>query len=159
MQNTITCKNCRQEICGNIRLKGNQRYCGVRECQNARKAEWQHQKISTTPAYAQHQQDCKKHWRQIKPAHQYQKEYRLRHPEYVENNRIQQRKRNQKPRLSGADDASEMIVKMDALPLSTEKTNTYRMIILTPGVSQKIVKMDAFIVQLEKYQGVTAELG
>lgn len=78
--------------------------------------------------------------------------YRKTHPDYTEKNGIQQRARNQKRKKSDPEKTPKKIVKSDTLELKTEKTNIYQMQILFPNKSEKIVKSDALIVQLQKYQ-------
>jgi hypothetical protein len=155
MQEKIVCVNCHNEVPANIRLKGNQQYCGAKACQNARKAQWKRNKMAADPDFAAKQKKSQQHWRKNKPAHQYQKQYRQTHPQYVENNRIKQHQRNQKRNSSIPASSSEKIVKVDASPSNDQKTNIYLMKILTPNVSPKIVKVDALIVQLIECQSIT----
>jgi hypothetical protein len=154
MQKMISCKNCGKAVAANPRLKGKQAYCGSRACQNARKNAWQRQKMATDPAYAHRQAECKKQWRQNKPGHLYQKRYRQRNADYVEKNRHQQRQRNRTRQKSDSANASKKIVKMDPLLSAIEKSTLYRMRILTPNLPEKIVKSDALVVQLQKYQPI-----
>ena len=53
-----------------------------------------------------------KHWRDNYPAHEYQKEYRKKHPEYINCNPEGQRERNKKRKP----ERSSMIVKTYTLP-------------------------------------------
>ena len=156
MQEKLFCTNCAKEILKpNIRLKGNQAYCGTKACQNARKARWKRDKMASDPEFANRQEQGKKRWRKEKPAHLYQKRYRGNNPEYEKDNRIKQRVRNQKRKSAPAESRSEKIVKVDALPPDNQKTNIYRMKILTPNRLLKIVKVDALLVQLSQSQSVT----
>jgi len=155
MQKTIKCLYCGEIVPANPRLKGNQNYCNKKACQNARKLAWYRARIASDSGYAQRQANCKQQWRKNKPANKYQNQYRHTHPAYVERNREQQKERNRKRRLSQKKDASEKIVKIDALfspSSSNEKSNSYEMKILTPDVTQKIVKIDTFIVQIQPRQ-------
>lgn len=147
MQKTFICKNCKKEKPTNFRLKGNHKYCSDIECQRARKAAWQREKMAKDAEYRADKKESNEKWRKNRPAHQYQRQYREEHPDYVEDNRNKQRIRNQKRREKGS---TEKIVKMDAF--NTLKSDTY---ILTPyeqNTSGKIVKLDAFLVELESFQ-------
>jgi hypothetical protein len=115
MQKMIECQNCGAKVPANPRLKGNQRYCHKVACQTARKSQWYRRKLVSDAEYAERQKECKQNWRKNKPSHQYQTHYRQTHPEYVETNRQQQRSRNKKRRISTNEKTSEKIVKIDAL--------------------------------------------
>jgi hypothetical protein len=144
MQKTFICQGCGKQKPTNPRLKGNQRFCGELRCQRIRKARWQKTKMQTDPVYRSQQHDCLQKWRKERPLHRYQHEYRAAHPGYVAENRRKQKIRNRK-RLGGQTEAEmmEMIVKMDAL--SQIKSATY---VMTPLATEKIVKMDALVVEL-----------
>jgi hypothetical protein len=146
MATQLICKHCDEQKQANIRLKGHQQYCDKPECQRARKAAWQKNRIATDPQYHAQQAEAVRIWRQKKPLDQYQKQYRQNHPEYVQRNRELQKLRNQKhsSRL-----ACLKIVKMDAFhnPPS-EKSTSYIMNPYKLDASGKIVKMDALVVQL-----------
>jgi hypothetical protein len=134
----------------NIRLKGNQEYCSATECQRARKAAWQKRKMAHDPDY--HSQQCEyvRQWRKNRPAHQYQKQYRLDHPEYVKRNRELQIIRNRKRSVLVS---FQKIVKMDAFNLpQIEKSNTCVMKSFKVDDSGKIVKMDASLAQITYLQ-------
>ena len=87
-----------QVVSANPRLKGGQRYCSAKACQRARKREWQRNKMATDREYRIRQKVCQHRWRQQKPLHEYQREYREQHPQYVELNRLKQSERNKKRR-------------------------------------------------------------
>ena len=150
MPKTIICKNCGKEKPANIRLKGTQEYCGEPDCQRARKAEWQREKLTKDADYSARQKQCVEKWRKNKPAHKYQNQYRQDHPDYVSVNREKQRIRNQKRRDQTS---QEKIVKMDALQNQLEKTMDYIMTPYKMDASKKIVKMDTLFVQLQTFHG------
>jgi hypothetical protein len=102
--------------------------------------------------YAARQKECKQIWRKNRPAHAYQKHYRETHPDYVKRNREQQRERNRKRRLLEKQDESQKIVKIDTLSGIQREPRRYTMRVLTPNVSEKIVKIDALVVELQEYQ-------
>src|SRR4030066_1403571 len=102
----IKCLHCGREVPHNPRIK-KQKFCSSRACQNARR-------YTTNKARANKSSECRslrkarnKHWRENYPAHEYQKEYRKKHPEYVNCNREGQIERNKKRKP----ESSTMIVK------------------------------------------------
>ena len=145
----FVCKHCHKLKPANPHLKGTQQYCSDPPCQRARKAAWQKEKIIHDPEYRAQQRDSLRTWRKQRPLDQYQRQYRLTHPDYVKRNRELQRLRNKKQseRLD-----VQKIVKMDALIKPTEKSNAYLMRPYHLDASGKIVKMDALIVQLTQFQ-------
>lgn len=156
MSKYIICSGCKRHVKANPRLKGNQKYCGSIECQRERKRRWYSNKITTDHSYAAKQKESKQKWRKEKPSHQYQKRYREEHPEYQEKNRLKQRERNKERKLSEEEIKREKIVKIDALFSTDSKTKSYAMKILTPGIPEKIVKIDTLIVQLQEIEGLRA---
>jgi ribosomal protein L37E len=149
MAKTFVCKNCGRRKPLNLRLKGRQDYCGDPECQRARKRIWQNNKMAHDSDYRDRQIACLTRWRKQRPLDKYQRQYREEHPEYVENNRRLQKRRNEK-RAKQAELAK--IVKMDTLKMSSEKLDTYLMNPYKVDSVGKIVKMDALIVQLADIQ-------
>lgn len=147
MQKTFICKHCKREKPANFRLKGNQEYCGDIECQQARKAAWQREKMARNADYRANKKERNQQWRKSRPAHQYQRQYREEHPDYVEKNREKQRIRNKKRSTLVS---AEKIVKMDAL--TNIGSNTYIMTPYKENASGKIVKLDTLFVQLVSFQ-------
>lgn len=145
MPSKFVCQHCKRLIAANPRLKGQQRYCGDKRCQRARKRIWQRNKIASDGQYRLRQKQCQRRWCQSRPLHQYQREYRERHRQYVEVNRQKQIERNNK---RDRQVEMEKIVKMDTLAHSSEKTGIYLLHRLRRGASGKIVKMDALVVKL-----------
>jgi len=137
MQRTFICQGCNRERPGNPKLKGNQRYCGAPACQRARKAAWQKEKMASDAQYRAEQIACLARWRKKRPLDQYQRRYRSEHPAYMLRNRLAQAARNRK---------RDLIVKMDAL--RTSKSNLCLLTLLKRDRHKKIVKMDAFAVEL-----------
>ena len=128
MNGLIRCSHCGRSVRWNPRLR-EQRYCGDRRCQRARKTVWQRQKMATDADYQANQRDCQRRWRARN--RDYWHHYRSRHPGYLERNRLLQRLRNRKHRLL------EGIAKMDAFRfLSPRKAKTYYLI-------PQVAKMDA----------------
>lgn len=153
MQNTITCKNCGREAPANFRLKGNQQYCSDPRCQRLRKRAWQKAKMATDEKYRAKQIASLQRWRKRRPLHQYQKLYRDSHPQYVEKNHEKQRLRNDKRRQRGQPDQIDMIVKMDAFQNQPIKSGVYWLSPYAMDASKKIVKMDAFVIELKTFHG------
>jgi len=149
MKKTFICKNCHKEKPINIRLIVPQQYCGDAPCQRARKAEWQRQKKANDANYRARQQQSVKRWQNNNLFHRYMSQYRQGHPDYVAQNREQQKVRNQKRRLQLQ---RQKIVKMDALVKQLEKSTIYVMTPYQLDASQKIVKMDPLLVQLTVFQ-------
>ena len=106
--------------------------------------------MSIDESYRERQAQARKRWRQEKPAHEYQKLYRQTHPEYVKANRIKQKERNKK-RLQKI----VKIVKIDALNSKPLNTGYYQISFIDAKAPEKIVKIDALIVQLQQYQQIT----
>jgi len=153
MATLFLCRHCKTIQPANIRLKGTQYYCSQPACQRARKAAWQKDKLARDPQYRVQQQECLRAWRKRRPLDQYQTQYRLQHPAYVERNRILQKRRNQQ---WSKHQQIKKIVKMDVLQKPPEKSTAYVMRPYKLDDSGKIVKMDALIVQLTHLQ---ADLG
>jgi hypothetical protein len=152
MQTTIKCNNGGHEVPANFRLKGDQQYCGDPECQRARKRAWQKNKMATDKKYRRKQIACLVRWRKEHALHRYQKQYRNNHPEYVEKNREKQRLRNDKRRAQRVHFTPvEKIVKMDAFQNQSIKSGVYWLAPCAMDTSQKIVKMDALLVELKKF--------
>lgn len=130
MNQTIRCANplCRRVFHPNPRVK-NQRYCDKSNCQRARKARWQHQKMKEDPDYRDNHRDGQQAW--LERNRDYWRRYRALHPEYVKRNRLLQRERDRRRRD---------LAKMDALgEISPVKPGRYYLI---PAKSN-LAKMDA----------------
>ena len=117
--------HCRRILNPDPRVK-NQRYCGEKACQRARKRQWQKEKLAVDPDYKANQRDCQVEWHR---RHQgYYGKYRQEHPRYRERNTLLQTCRNAKARV---------IAKMDALePAPQNKPGAFYLLPM-------IAKMDA----------------
>ena len=128
--NKVRCAHCGSRFVPSPHIK-NQRYCGKAECQRARKTSWQRQKLATDPDHQTNKRESQKAWRTQNPM--YWRNWRLRHPEYVERNRILRQERRQRLR--------KVVAKMDASkPLSEIKTGSYYIV---PEDLGMVAKMDA----------------
>lgn len=86
----LHCCNCDGEI-ERRSQNPNQRFCKKKDCQNERKRLWKVKKRAD-PSYREEEQLAGKKWRDENPG--YMTKYREGHPEYVKENRRQQRSRN-----------------------------------------------------------------
>jgi len=145
MTTTFTCQSCGQEKPANYRLK-EQEYCGEAACQREGKRIWQKQKMATDPHYRANQLKNLQTWRQNRPLHQYQRQYRQNHPEYVQINREKQRARNRKRRAKNETGRHHEIVKMDSC--SRIKSGIYRLTPCEMDTSGMIVKMETCLAEL-----------
>src|SRR5271165_2108181 len=92
-----------------------QRYCALAACQRERRRRWQQSKLRTDA------------------------EYRAKHPEYTDRNRLEQRRRDRRIRAA-------LLAKMDAsTPIHPVPSGTYR---LLPGVGGDLAKKDAWTVKI-----------
>jgi hypothetical protein len=109
---TFTCLHCGKKLPFNRRLKNKQqKYCSNKECQRARMRVWKLLQYRKSHSYRQKSKERQKIWRKKYPSDQYQKEYREKHPVYVNCNRELQRERNKKRKK----ETVSMIVKTDAM--------------------------------------------
>ena len=117
----VSCCHCGAYFIPDRRQK-NPRYCNNPECQHARKAAWQRERMHNDPDYRANQKRCQQDWFKAHPA--YWQEYRQKHPEQTKRNRELQKVRNRKrqgrdievQKCSSADRKMDtsMIAKMDA---------------------------------------------
>jgi hypothetical protein len=148
MPRTFTCQHCGKVTTRNPRLKKKQKYCSLEGCQNARKRAFD-KKIDPTSKGRMLRKQRNKRWREKSPAHVYQRNYRNLHSEYVSSNRQGQKKRNKKQQK----ESCSMIVKTDALFLQPLYDGLYAGFKVKKG---KIVKTDAFMLQMHMQQGLEA---
>lgn len=119
-QLTFRCSCCRRIVSRNPRVR-NQRYCAAKPCQQARKNKWQRNKQQVDSDHRINKEESQRSWRQQNPG--YWKLYRERNPEYCEQNRKLQRKRDMKRRLKNISAANESnLAKKDASAIKTTTT-------------------------------------
>lgn len=139
-----TCKHCGKLF---VPIRSTQEYCRYRECQKARKREWQKEKLRTDADYKANQREAQKRWSEKNK--DYWKKYRASHPAYEAQNRQLQQKRNSLRSAPRMQDGEGKIAKMDAkVP---ELSGTYY---LFPAAScaelpRLIAKMDAKLVTIQ----------
>lgn len=145
------CKNCKClfEFCRKVKKH---EYCNKKECQRARKRRWQKEKLKNDKQYCTDQKQAQRDWVKTNP--EYWKEYRENHPEYTRQNRIKQRYRNEMRRKNLPE---KKIAKMDAL--SQECTVISGRYMLIPTTSDKIAKMDAIVVEINRISDICAYSG
>jgi len=138
-------KRCRNKDCGVLfvpcRQVPGQEYCSRKECQQARKREWNRKKLASDPDYKKARKEAQERWKKKNPS--YWKEYRARHPEYTRKNRQQQRRRNRKRRQNPP--VSKIAKTDESIQINTGSTGRYRMV---PLHADKFVKTDECIVEI-----------
>ena len=150
MISTFICLHCGKQVPPNPRIKKGQKYCGAKECQRARKRLTSKTGSAITPEGLALRKARNKRWRESHPAYKYQKLYRSTHPEYVQENKEQQRLRNMKRQTFYPYNVSQKIVKTGALTGYPCESGVYA---LMPVQEGKIVKTDALQVQMQVLTG------
>jgi len=114
-----------------------QRYCGLAACQRERRRRWQRSKLQTDADYRANQVLAQRGWAD---GHgDYWREYRARHPDYTDHNRLEQRRRDRHRRAA-------RLAKMDAsTPINVVPSGTYRLLAATGG---DLAKKDAWTVKI-----------
>ncbi len=119
-QLTFRCFCCRRIVPRNPRAR-NQRYCGAKPCQQARKNKWQRNKQDLDSDHRVNKEESQRAWRQKNPG--YWKLYRQKHPEYCERNRLLQQKRDLKRRFKNNPSGNMSdLAKKDASDIKTNET-------------------------------------
>jgi len=138
-------KRCRNKGCGVLfvpcRQVPGQEYCSRKECQQARKREWNRKKFASDPDYKKARKEAQQRWKEKNLT--YWQEYRARHPEYTRKNRQQQKLRNQKRRKTPP--VSKIVKTDESIPIKKELTGRYK---ITPLHADMIVKADECIVEI-----------
>jgi len=149
------CQHCGMRSRKNPRLKTRQKYCGRRSCQQSRKNIWERERLKKNPSYYEQRRIQKAIWREKRPAHQYQRDYRRSHPDYERDNRERQQLRNKNVQKAISKFLSPNIVKTDSLiaerPVSC---GLYEILPYKTSPGKKIVKTDSLIVELRACRGL-----
>jgi hypothetical protein len=148
MPRTFICHHCGKNFPCNPRIK-KQKYCSSTTCQNARRNFTNKAKSKKSDQSRRLRQLRNKRWRDAYPAHEYQKQYRKEHPEYVTHNRQKQKKHNKKRQK----DVPSMIVKTYALSPRPMPDGVYMGFEVK---NEKIVKTYAYMPVMQKQQGTAA---
>ena len=96
MITTFICRHCGKELPQNHRLKKKHMYCSAPECQQARRSARKKERYQNDTVYRKKHLEHQRLWRGRRPSHQYQKDYRASHKEYVDRNRELQHERNKR---------------------------------------------------------------
>jgi len=138
---TFRCACCRRIRPRNPRVK-NQRYCGDKRCQQARKTKWEREKLQADPYYRINKKECQDRWKQKNP--DYWKQYRQTHPGYRRRNRYMQALRDHRSSI-GNESGPGHLVKMDTLDsILDDSTTSY---FICPA-NDDLAKMDALEVKI-----------
>jgi hypothetical protein len=114
-----------------------QRYCGMAACQRERRRRWQQTRLRSDDDYRANQAQARQAW--AGRHGDYRREYRARHPDYTERNRLEQRRRDRQRRVA-------RLAKIDAsTPLHAVPSGTYR---LLPETAGDLARMDAWTVKI-----------
>jgi endogenous inhibitor of DNA gyrase (YacG/DUF329 family) len=140
MISTFTCHHCGKLVPRNPRIK-KQKFCSSRACQNTRRYTITKTRVTKSSESRSLRRARNKRWRDNYPAHEYQKHYRRKHPEYVKRNNELQIGRNNKRKP----EPSSMIVKTYALSPQPLQDGLYRGFEIKSG---KIVKTYALPTQM-----------
>lgn len=141
MLSNFTCQHCGKLEPRNPRIK-NQKYCSSGECQNARRCLTNKARALRSFESRSLRQARNARWRDNFPSHQYQKEYREKHPEYVLRNGQLQRERNKRRKKYHC----PMIVKTYASLPRPLQDGVYTTFAVESG---KIVKTYALFAQMQ----------
>ena len=142
MPSTFKCLHCGKTLPKNPRLKKIQKYCSAKKCQQKRRSVRKKERYNSDLKYREKHLETQKSWRENRPAHLYQKEYRKSHPRYVERNRKLQKTRNKKRKK----EAASMIVNGTSLftqPSVNESLAVFKI------KNEKIVNGTSFIARME----------
>ena len=137
----VVCEHCGKIFERNPRHK-NQSYCCAKQCQRARKAKWQREKMASDLDYRLNQRLSQANWAANNP--DYWRRYRKAHPAYVERNRMLQGIRNRRRRKPADCTTGSLasIAKMDALKV--KQLPAVGQYLLVPVIA----KMDALKVNM-----------
>ena len=106
-------------------------------CQRERRRRWHQDKLRSDEDYRANQAQAQRAW--TGRHGDYWREYRARHPDYTERNRLEQRRRDHRRRAT-------RLAKMDAsTPINAVPSGTYR---LLPEAGGDLAKMDAWTVKI-----------
>ena len=139
------CKHCGRSFVISARHP-DQKYCTQKECQRARKNDWQRHKLASDEDYRSNQVACKTEW--LKRNTGYWKQYRKKHPEYAQRNREKQRKRNLNRRQPSDRPIASSVAKMDAKNQKRALISGYYTLI--PVTDIPVANMEPIIVRIHE---------
>ncbi len=138
------CQHCNKAL-PTSKKNPKQKFCGNKECQKARKRQWQKEKKNSDPAYRQNQKCANREWQDKNP--DYWRNYHKKNPDYTEKNRIQSRHRMQIKRQ--VESFFKEFAKMDA---STEENKLFSNYYILVPVGDMFAKMDAKFIKISIIQ-------
>jgi len=150
MISTFICHHCGRTCRSNPRLK-DQGYCSRKECQQARKREWEKKKYRTNKKYRETRLKSQKKWRENNNHSKYQKEYRSKRPDYVAQCYKDQKERYHERREAERKALGKNNVNTDTLTLHPTSGGLYKLIPME--VTKINVNTDAFIVKMQILSG------
>lgn len=150
MKSTFICKHCKL-ICQRSPRSKDQEYCSRKECQQARKNEWEKKNYRTNKKYRESRLKSQKKWRKNYPHKEYQKEYRAKRPDYVVRCYVKQNASYHERRKAERKALEQNNVNTDALSLQPRRGRLYRLIPMDK--TKNNVNTDAFIVELQILSG------
>ncbi len=124
-------------------------------CQQARRSARKKERYQSDKMYRKKHLEAQKAWRENRPAHQYQQEYRKNHPRYVNRNRELQKERNKNRQKEPA----AMIVNGTSLFTPPNDGETYAIFKMQ---NEKIVNGTSFIARMQilsKKESILIESG
>ena len=139
-QATFRCACCKRILPRDPRVK-NQRYCGAKACQRARKSKWQRQKLELDPDHRANKRESQRVWQDKNPS--YWQQYRNKNPYYCERNRQLQRARDRARHRTAATETD--LAKMDTLECIFHDNSMTYFISASQG---NLAKMDAIPVKI-----------
>lgn len=146
MKPNFTCQHCGEEKARNPRIKRGQQYCDSPDCQQARRRNWKINKYATDSTYRQQCLESNRRWRESRPAHEYQQQYRAMHSDYTDMNRQMQYKRNAKRQDAlRVVDLGQKIVNGNALSSKPAWAGLY---VYMPVKFQKIVNGNTLMITM-----------
>jgi len=148
----FTCLHCKGVFIKNPRLKTEQRYCGSKECQQARKNEWELSKLKNDAVYKAKRKAAQERSYSKRAGDKYQSAYRKTHPDYSRENKEKQVSRNRKPKPPPS---PPKIVNTDALiPKGFIPQGLYAFLPYEDTDTRKIANTDSLLVQLYALPGI-----
>jgi hypothetical protein len=137
-QATFRCACCKRILPRDPRVK-NQRYCGAKACQRARKSKWQREKLELDPEHRANKRESQRVWQGKNPS--YWQQYRSKNQDYCQRNRQRQQARDRHRTAAAEAD----LAKMDTLERIFHDTSRTYFISASPG---NLAKMDAIPVKI-----------
>jgi len=150
MISTFICQHCGRSCQRNPRVK-DQAYCSQKECQQARKNEWEKKRYRTNKRYREARLKSQKKWRKSYPHKKYQKEYRSRRPDYVVCCYEKQNKSYHERREAGQKALEQNNVNTDAIFTQPGRDGLYKLIPMDG--TKNNVNTDTFIVKMQILSG------